>query len=95
MSELTATDVAGLPATQVDVTSLQQGQRVCVNGSYCTYIVSSTRNDALVEWKDTDRFLFLPEVGGTRPAVRVHVPGTDVDQYRDDWGPVLESLVVG
>ena len=95
VSEPTATDVAGLPATQVDLTSLQQGQRVCVNGSYCTYVVSSARHDALVEWKDTDRFWFLDELGGTRLAIRVHVPGSDVDQYRDDWGPILESLVIG
>jgi hypothetical protein len=95
VSEPTATTVASLSATQVDLTSLQQGQRVCVHGSYCTYVVSSARNDALVDWKDTDRFWFLEKVDGIRLAIRVHTPGADVDQYRDDWGPILESLVVG
>ena len=58
-------------------------------------VVSSARNDALVDWKDTDRFWFLGEVGGTRLAIRVHTPGTDVDQYRDDWGPIRDALVLG
>lgn len=95
VSEPIATEVAGRPATQVDLTSVQQGERVCVHGSYCTYVVSSVRYDALVDWHDTDRFWFLDEVDGTRLAIRVHVPSTDVDRYREEWEPVIESLVIG
>jgi hypothetical protein len=96
VSEAVAADVGGLPAVQVDVRSVRPSASVpCTERGLCTYVVGSPGLDAAVLYGDTDRWFFLDAPGRARVAVRVRSPKQRPDSVREQWQPLLDSLVVG
>lgn len=96
VGEPVAARVGGLPAVQVDVTSVRPSASVpCTERGLCTHVVGSAGLDAAVLYGDTDRWSFVTAPGGRRVAVRVRSPKQRPETVREQWQPLLDSLVIG
>ena len=96
VGEPVAARVGGLPAVQVDLTSVRPSASVpCTERGLCTHVVGSAGLDAAVLYGDTDRWSFGTAPGGRRVAVRVRTPKQRPETVRDQWQPLLDSLVIG